>query len=190
MASYVRHGSGWRAHVYVRGERDSQTFRTRREAEAWAVRRERELGSGASGLTFGEAAERWLKWKLPRLTNADNQRTVEQSIRDHVLPDLAHRKISEITRKDLVKIVTALAEKGRVETAHRIGQRIRAIYDHAVDHGDIESHPAAGLSRVLPQPKEEHIAAVPLDEVPKLLRDVGGYPEPVTRAGLDRKSVV
>lgn len=185
MASYVRHGDGWRAHIYVGGIRESKIFRTRREAESWAVRRERELGEGGASLTFGEAAERWLAWKLPRLTNAENQRAVEQSIRDYVLPDLAHRKLSEIRRRDLVKVVTDLAARGTVETAHRVGQRIRAIYDHAVDHGDIESHPAAGLSRVLPKVDEQHIVAVTPDEMPQLMRDMRGYQEPVTRIGLE-----
>jgi integrase len=101
-----------------------------------------------------------------------------------VLPDLASRKLADIRRRDLVNVVKAVAERGTVETSHRVGQRIRAIFDHAVDHGDIESHPAAGLSRVLPKAEEEHIAAVTPSELPTLLRDVSGYPEPVTRAGL------
>lgn len=184
MASIVRFRDGWRAHIYVRGQRDSKAFRTKREAQAWADRREKELGSGASSITFGEAAERWLAWKLPHLTNADNQRTVEQSIRDHVLPALAHRPLSDIKRKELVSVVTALAEQGHIETAHRIGQRIRAIFDHAIDHGDIESHPASGLSRVLPHTEPNHIIAIKPVEFPQLMRDVQGYPEPVTRIGL------
>lgn len=184
MASYVRHGEGWRAHIYVGGVRESKTFRTRRLAEAWAVRREAELAGGGSSVTFGDAAERWLAWKLPRLTNAENQRTVEQSVRDYVLPTLAHRKLSEITRRELVKVAQEVARLGRVETAHRVGQRIRAIFDHAVDHGDIESHPAAGLARVLPHREPRHIVAVKPAEVPQLMRDIDSYPEPVTRAGL------
>lgn len=184
MASYVRHGDSWRAHIYVKGARESKLFRTRREAESWAVRRERELTNGASALTFGEAAGRWLAWKLPRLTNAENQRGVEQSIRDHALPELGHRKLSEITRKELVKVVRNLADRDRIETAHRLGQRIRAIFDHAIDHGDIESHPASGLSRVLPKRQTQHIAAIEPSELPALLRAIDEYSEPVTRLGL------
>jgi integrase len=168
----------------VRGIRESKLFRIRRAAEAWAVQRERELGQFGTMLTFGEAAERWLAWKLPQLTNAENQRAVEQSIRDYVLPDLGQRRLCDIKRLDLVKVVRAVADKGAVETSHRVGQRIRAIYDHCVDHGDIESHPAAGLSRVLPRPQEDHIVAVPPDELPQLLSDIRGYGEPVTRIGL------
>jgi integrase len=184
VASYVRHRDGWRAHVYVKGTRESKTFRTRREAEAWAVRRERELGEGTSLLTFAEAAERWLAWKLPRLTNAENQRTIEQSIRDHVLPSIGHRKLTELKRRDLVQVVNDIAAQGKVETAHRVGQRICGIFDHAIDHGDIEAHPAAGLSRVLPQNEHRHMASVEVEELPQLMRDIQGYPEPVTRLGL------
>jgi integrase len=184
VASIVPHGDGFRAHIYVRGRRESRTFRTRREAAAWADRREAELEAGGARLTFGEAAERWLAWKLPQLTNADNQRAVEQSIRDYVLPALATRKLSDIRRRELVQVVKDIAERGTVETAHRVGQRIRAIFDHAVDHGDIEVHPAAGLARVLPKAEETHIAALSPAELPQLLRDIAGYPEPVTRTGL------
>lgn len=185
MASYVRHGDGWRAHVYVNGVRKSKKFRTRREAESWAVRTERDLAEGGGATTFGEAAERWLKWKLPQLSNAENQRTVEQSIRDYVLPDLAHKKLADIKRKDLVSVVRAVEEKGRGETAHRIGQRIRAIFDHAIDHGDIESHPATGLARVLMPVDTKRMPAITPAELPQLMQDVQGYPEPVTRIGLE-----
>lgn len=184
MASIVPFRDGWRAHIYVRGKRESKTFRTQREAKSWADRRERELEAGGGRITFEKAAERWLKWKLPQLTNAENQRAVEHSIRDYVIPDIGHRQLGDIKRRELVAVVSKVAERGTVETAHRVGQRIRAIFDHAVDHGDIEVHPAAGLARVLPKPDEAHIAAISPGELPDLLRAVNGYPEPVTRAGL------
>lgn len=43
MASFTRQGDGWRAHVYVKGQRDTKVFRTQREAKAWASAREIEL---------------------------------------------------------------------------------------------------------------------------------------------------
>lgn len=43
MASITKTAKGYRAQVYVRGVRDSATFRTKREADAWAARRETEL---------------------------------------------------------------------------------------------------------------------------------------------------
>lgn len=184
MASIVPHGDGWRAHLYVNGARESKTFRTKREAERWAIEREKELEAGGSAATFGEAAERWLNLKLPQLENAANQRTVEQSIRDYVLPGLKDRKLHDLTRRELVAVVRAVADEGRIETAHRVGQRIRAILDSAVDHGDIESHPGAGLARVLPKAKKKRMPAVTPAEVPALMRSIDTYPEPITRLGL------
>lgn len=48
MASIVRFREGWRAHIYVRGERESRLFPTRREAERWGAERESELKAGTA----------------------------------------------------------------------------------------------------------------------------------------------
>lgn len=184
MASIVPHGDGWRAHVYVDGKRSSRLFRTKREATAWADRREGELQAGGAAITFERAAESWLALKLPTLDSAANQRTVESSINVHVLPHIGHRKLVEITRRQLVELVTDLAKDGKVETAHRVGQRIRQIFDHAVDLGHIESHPADKLSRVLPTAAKKPMGSIKPAELPKLIADIEGYCEPVTRAGL------
>jgi integrase len=48
MPSITKHKQGYRAQVYVLGERDSQVFRTLREANAWASMRETELRANAN----------------------------------------------------------------------------------------------------------------------------------------------
>jgi integrase len=183
MASITHYKGRWRAHVYVRGKRASKLFDTRREAQAWAAEQETALATSGA-ITFTAAAERWLAWKLPQLDNANNVRTVDQSIREHVLPAIGDRKLSELKRADLVAVVRDISAAGKVETAHRVGQRIRSIFDHAVDHGDIENHPAAGLSRVLPVATKKPQFAVGPEELPALLKAIAGYREPVTRLGL------
>ncbi len=184
MASITRYRDGWRAYLCVDGQRDSKLFRTRSEASAWAQQREGQLSRKGSDITFAAVAERFLKLKLPQLDNAANQRTYEQSIRGHVLPAIGSVPVAELTRKQLVGVVRQVADKGRVETAHRVGQRIRAILDHAVDSGDIDSHPGAGLSRILPTAAKRRMPAVTPADLPALLAAIAGYPEPVTRLGL------
>lgn len=61
MPSITPYGKGYRCQVYVKGERDSQTFERKRDAQAWGARREQELKAGAlvGGKTFAQAAERY-----------------------------------------------------------------------------------------------------------------------------------
>lgn len=186
MGSIVRDRDGWRAQLHVEGVRESKSFRTQREAASWAARREEELKAGPAGVTFASMAEDWLKLHLPTLDNAANQRTVEQSIRDHMLPVIGTKKLSEIERTDLVAIVKALANAGKVETAQRVGQRICKIFDLAVDSGILKNgHPGADLARVLPRGRRKrHMPAVAPRDLPALLRAIDSYSEPVTRAGL------
>jgi len=134
------------------------------------------LEAGGAAITFGAAAERWLLQKA----DAD----VESMVRRHILPALASRKLSEITRLELVGLVRAISETGRIETAHRVGQRIRQIFDSAVDHGEIMMHPAADLARILPTVQKKPMGAIRPHELPELMRAIDTYPDPVTRAGL------
>jgi hypothetical protein len=43
MASFRKSASGWRAELYVKGIRDSASFTTKAQAQAWAAKRETEL---------------------------------------------------------------------------------------------------------------------------------------------------
>jgi integrase len=186
MASIVPYRGGWRVYLYVgggkgkgRGKRRSKTFRTQSQAKRWASEQDTAKGR----LTFAAATERFLRLKLPQL-DPDNQANYENPIRAYALPEIGHRMVQDLTRLDLVGVVRKVAEKGRIEVAHRLGQKIRAIFDHCVDSGDIESHPAAGLSRVLPKKRTENVPAIHPSELPELLKAIRGYPEPVTRIGL------
>jgi hypothetical protein len=63
-ASIRPSGRGWRAQVDTLGVRDSKTFRTKREADAWASARETEIRADAgkapgARVTFGQVLARY-----------------------------------------------------------------------------------------------------------------------------------
>lgn len=62
MASITRHNDRWRAHVFKHGLRQTKVFDTKREAQAWALKKEAELDAlkGSKGQTFGAAVEDYL----------------------------------------------------------------------------------------------------------------------------------
>ena len=64
MASIVKRDDSWRVQIYVNGQRDSGTFSTKAQAQAWAAKRETELRTQrttglATGKTCREAFERY-----------------------------------------------------------------------------------------------------------------------------------
>jgi len=80
MASISKTPAGYRVQLYVKGVRDSGTFRTRREADAWAARRTTEMQAEAKK---SPAEKTTLKQLLARY-------------RDEVTPDKRGRRWEEI----------------------------------------------------------------------------------------------
>jgi integrase len=85
MASIYRHGSGYRAQVYVAGVRDSTVKPTRTEAAQWALQREAELsGRRLPDKSFGDAlalyardeapTHKGARWELVRLTSLGREK--------------------------------------------------------------------------------------------------------------------
>lgn len=66
MASFKKDGDVWRVQIYVKGQRDSGTFSTKAQAQAWAAQRETELRQQietgvAAGKTLKDAFDRYEK---------------------------------------------------------------------------------------------------------------------------------
>ena len=71
MASVSPHKSGFRAQIFLMGERDSKVFRTKREATAWASARETDIRnkknlSPSEYHTIGELLDKYLAEVVPK----------------------------------------------------------------------------------------------------------------------------
>jgi integrase len=100
LASITQQKNGWRAQVYVSGERDSKVFRTQREAKAWASTREIELRTrkttpAAELHTVGEMLKRYGEEISPQKRGERaEQLRITALVRD--FPDLASMRLSEV----------------------------------------------------------------------------------------------
>jgi len=103
MASFRKIKSGWRAEVYVQGTRDSKTFDTKSEAQAWASKRETELrsisgGQGSKTHTVRDAlstyaekvspSKRGERWEVIRLSLIADKEVQGRKFGDIKLTDL------------------------------------------------------------------------------------------------------
>lgn len=184
-------GKSWRANYVRSGKQATRTYGRWPEMsladarKAHTAAREHVAAGVVASPTFEAVARAWLTIKLPTLSNGKHQIQVENTLERFALPALGHRPIDTIKRAELVAVVQAVQVDGRVETAHRVAGRITAVFDYAQDAGLIESHPAAGLVRVLQSRKTKRpMASIPPSDAPALLRAIADYDEPVTRLGL------
>jgi integrase len=182
----------WRANYTEGGKQKTRTYGLWPEVSL-AQARERHDGvrkaapavTKAKVPTFKEVAKRWLLKHLPSLSNSKHRSQVEGTLEQYAYPTIGHLPLDEIERKQLAKIVLDIQQTGKVETAHRVAGRMTAVFDFAVDAGEIEKHAASHLSRVLTSKKvKKHMPSIHKSEAGELMRKILEYPEPVTRLGL------
>lgn len=193
-------GKSWRAN-YVRDGRQGTRTYGRFPAMSLAEARRAHAAAREPGAvdapaatrvpTFKEVAKQWLTVKLPGLSNPKHQIQVANTLERLVYPGIGKLPINNIPRTQLVSIVQAVQQEGdRVETAHRVAGRITQVFEFAQDSGLIETHGAAGLTRVLqPRKVRRPMASLPPTEAGRLLQLIDDYDEPVTRLGLQLLSL-
>lgn len=184
-------GKSWRTNYVKAGKQATRTYgrwpamSLADARKAHAVARDEQAIVSAPKPSFKDVAAAWLKQKLPSLSNGKHQIQMVNTIERYAYPLIGAKAVDSITRADLVAVVQTVQVGGKIETAHRVAGRIAAVFDYAVDCGHIESHPAAGLVRVLQARKtKKPMASIPPNEAAALLLAINNYVEPVTRLGL------
>lgn len=134
MASITKHKDGWRAHVYVHGARATKVFEKRRDAQAWAASKERELETvkGSKGMTLAQASAKYVatfsRQKAPSAAEWEERRFAE--LCDHFgaetrLVQIGSDKIGE-WRDERLKTVSG-------STVIRAANLYRSLFQVAVD---------------------------------------------------------
>ena len=124
-----------------------------------------------SGMTFKQAAGRCQAVLSGRWSEQTALRW-EQSLAKHVMPVIGAMRIDQITGHD-VRAVLEPIWKARPEQARKVKQRVRMVFDWAVDMELRESNPVGAFRFALPpQPKlvNGHHRALPFQEVPAALK--------------------
>lgn len=108
-------------------------------------------------------------------------------------PAIGRRPVSEITAPEVLEIVRKVEARGTHETAHRLLQRLGAVFGYAVATGRASRNPARDLdAQALHPVKTKHRAAVTDPQaVGGLLRAVWGYSgQPVTLAAMQLSALL
>ncbi len=105
-----------------------------------------------------------------------------------VFPRLGARPIASIDAPELLAIIRTVESRGARETAKRVLQRSRAVFQYGIMTGRCTRNPAADIDAETVLKKSagvQHMARVKATEIPQLMRDIDEYSgDLVTRLAL------
>lgn len=137
-----------------------------------AVKAAREERSANS---FEVVAREWHTKQKARWVDSHSDKIMLRLVND-VFPWLGKRPIAEITARELLATVNRVADRGAVDSAHRILQNCGQVFRYAIVSERAENNPAASLRGALPPAQKAHMAAI-IDPmaIGGLLRAIDGY---------------
>ncbi len=127
-------------------------------------------------LTFEQATKRVHANLLPTWRSARHGEIWLSALERYAFPHFGKRPIASIGTADLLKALTPIWAS-KFDTANRVKQRIAAIFDWAKGAGHYpHENPVNGLKKALPAVKHraEHMNALPWQELPAFVADLGG----------------
>jgi integrase len=107
------------------------------------------VGNDLNDKRFSHYAKQWFdKQNLAETTSGD----LWQRINKNLTPYLDKKKVNEFTTADLLKIMLIMTNRGAKETANRMANVLRRIYNEILILGIVETNPAQGLAELLAKP--------------------------------------
>lgn len=141
----------------------------------------------AAASSFEVVAREWFDNQRAGWTETYAEKVIH-SLEIDAFPKIGSRAIASIEAPDMLEIIRAIEARGVRETAKRLLQRSRAVFQYAIMTGRCTRNPSADIDAETILKKGlgvQHMARVKPLEIPQLMRDIATYPgEPVTRLAL------
>ena len=148
------------------------------EARALADKTRRKVKFGLepkqAAITLQAAVDRWLSEKKAGAVTEDTLTDIRRSLEKHVLPKLGNRILEDIKRHEVIEVLGFLAKQGKLETTHRVCQRLAEVGRYFLLLELIERNPFVGLTDAFQQPVVKPLAAIKAEELGTLFRNVEG----------------
>lgn len=132
-------------------------------------RQEQQLkASEAYANTFQVVANRWLKLKQPNVSETYYKK-IDDRLNKYVFPKLGNIPIHKINAVDTIRVITPVADAGKLETVKKLCRWINEIMVYAVNTGVNETNPLAGIGKAFNAPKTVNLPTLKPSELPELM---------------------
>lgn len=116
--------------------------------------KEHERAEQAKLITFEQAARTWFDLQKGPWAPVHANDVITSLQRD-VFPAIGSKPLIAIDAPAVLKVLRVVEERGSIETAKRLRQRISSVYAHAISEGSVAIDPAAAVGKALkPLPKK------------------------------------
>jgi integrase len=136
------------------------------------LKSEMHLGSRLKGVTFETAFNTFFEIRRQKLSNGKHVAQWETTMTTYVFPTIGRRPVADVTAAEVIAILKPIWFT-KPETASRVLQRVRAVFDSAILRGTRErANPCVGVVNELGtgHRKVQHHPALPWRQVPAFVR--------------------
>ncbi len=121
--------------------------------------------------SFKNIALEWIEQQRERWSK-DHAEAVLNTLRFDAFPGIGELPVDTITPPQVLNILRKIEDRGSLEIARKVLQRMSAVFRYAVQTGKATYNPAADMQGVLKTRKVQHRAAISSDDLPQFLRDL------------------
>ena len=121
--------------------------------------------------SFEAVALEWIKQQKGRWSR-DHANAVRATLEADAFPIIGSHSVDTITPPMILQVVRKIENRGALEIAHKVLQRMNAVLRYAVQAGLATYNPAADMKGVLKTRKVGHRAALSREEMPDFLRNL------------------
>lgn len=138
-----------------------------------AQQRMTEKAAASPEKCFEAVAVAW--HKTNKKWSADYAERILASMKNHIFPAIGHMPVTLLKTQHFTALLKVIEDKGFLEVASRTRQQLCNIMRYAVQQGLTENNPALHLEGVTAPPVKNHYPALPLEQLPELLRRIDDY---------------
>lgn len=134
--------------------------------------REKELAEKRKrAISFEYVALEWIEQQKGRWSH-DHAVAVLGTLKNDVFGAFGDKAIDTISPPEVLKILRKIENRGSLEIARKVLQRMNAVFRYAVQTGEATYNPAADMQGVLKAKLVDHMPAVFDKDLGQLLRDI------------------
>lgn len=120
---------------------------------------------------FEDVAKEWWNKQRGAWTD-DHAKRVWSSIENEIIPALGNISVYEITSPECLAIVRQVEQRGALDVASRVKQRMSSIFNYAMQIGKTHQNPVTALTNVITVRKTTHMKRLSEKDFPLFLADL------------------